>query len=478
MNLPELLFSKWLAGIVGTLSALILSAFAFPKLRKYLLQLGQYLVIPAILGLLVLAAVLQWRQPPSSWGPSTRLPREFVGGYWVWMALLLIGAIASAVVFVRLSRRTGGGSGPATEERFPDVEAAWGEIAIRLEHAGIVPEDQTYFLVLAPDEDEVRSLIETAGIQVFATVPDGPSPLRAFATSDGVLLSCVGASGIGQGEASASSRLGAVCGILRELRPDAPPVRGVTIAVPMPWIDRPEATANATAARDDLRAVRRSLGLRCPVFLLFTAMEQLPGFTEFIARMAATGTPQVLGQRVGFSVPSSESFSGDLARKAMVWMSGWFHEWILNLLAADPLNAAGNEQLVTLDYEFLRRRKGFCAVMESVLATHRGGEPVLFRGCYFVATGSGRDEQAFAAGLLRGPRGRILADHVATAWSERSRQEDRRHVRAAVAVGVVVGAICLVLWAGIIRRAEWWGAAGLAALAVTWAVVLFRLPRR
>jgi type VI secretion system protein ImpL len=358
------------------------------------------------------------------------------------------------------------------------VEAAWREVAIRLEHAGIVPEDQTYYLVLAPDEDEVRALIETAGIQVFATVPDGPSPLRAFATSDGVLLSCVGASGFGQGDPSASARLGAVCRGLLELRPDAPPVRGVTIAVPMPWIDRPESTANAAAARDDLRAVRRSLGLRCPVFLLFTAMEHLPGFTEFVSRMAATGSPQVLGQRVGFSVPSSEAFSGDLARQAMVWMSGWFHEWILSLLAADPLNAAGNEQLITLDYEFLRRRKGFCAVMESVLATHRGGEPVLFRGCYFVATGQGRDERAFAAGLLRGARGRILADHAATAWSEQARLDDRRHVRAAVAVGAVVGTICVLLWAGIILRAGWWGVGGLLAMTATWAVVLFRLPRR
>jgi type VI secretion system protein ImpL len=478
MNLPQELFSKWLAGIVGVLSALILSAFAFPKLRSYLIQLGRYLVIPAIFGLLVLAVVLQVQKSPWGWGTTKRIPQELIGGYWIWLALLLIGTIASTILFVRLSRKSAGGSRTATEERFPDVETAWGEIAIRLEHAGIVPEDQTYYLVLAPDEDEVRALIETAGIQVFATVPDGPSPLRAFATSDGVLLSCVGSSGFGQGDPSASARLGSVCRSLRELRPDAPPVRGVTITVPMSWIDRPEATANASAARDDLRAVRRSLGLRCPVFLLFTAMEQLPGFTEFIARMAATGSPQVLGQRVGFSVPSSEAFSGDLARQAMIWMSGWFHEWILNLLAADPLNAAGNEQLITLDYEFLRRRKGFCAVMESVLATHRGGEPVLFRGCYFVATGQGRDERAFAAGLLRGARGRILADHVATTWSEQARHDDRRHVRAAVAVGAVVGTICLLLWAGIIQRVEWWGVAGLLAMAVTWAVVLFRMPRR
>jgi type VI secretion system protein ImpL len=103
---------------------------------------------------------------------------------------------------------------------------------------------------------------------------------------------------------------------------------------------------------------------------------------------------------------------------------------------------------------------------------------VLFRGCYFVATGQGRDERAFAAGLLRGARGRILADHAATAWSEQARLDDRRHVRAAVAVGAVVGTICVLLWAGIILWAGWWGVGGLLAMTATWAVVLFRLPRR
>ena len=41
----------------------------------------------------------------------------------------------------------------------------------------------------------------------------------------------------------------------------------------------------------------------------------------------------MLDQRVGFAVPASQEFSGDLVQRGLAWMSGWFHSWILNLMA-------------------------------------------------------------------------------------------------------------------------------------------------
>ena len=233
----------------------------------------------------------------------------------------------------------------------------------------------------------------------------------------------------------------------------------------------------AAAVRDDLQAVRRVLKVRCPVFALFPGMESVPGFPEFVARLAAQVSPQMLDQRVGFAVPGSEPFSGDLVQRGLVWMSGWFQSWILNLLAGGPLDDRANGRLVTLDYEIRRYRKRLRALLESAFSTHRESEAVLFRGCYFTATGAGRHDRAFSAGLFRGPRSRVVADHVVTAWADEAGREDARYLRLALAVGTR-GRLPLPGHLALHRVADAAGLARPVRLAPSWVVVLVRLNRR
>src|SRR5262249_5701878 len=113
------------------------------------------------------------------------------------------------------------------------------------------------------------------------------------------------------------------------------------------------------------------------------------------------------------------------------------------------------------------------AILESAFSTHRESDPVLFRGCYFVATGEDRQEQAFSAGLLRGPRSRILADHRASTWSQQALLDDRRYARIAWAVGAVGLLLTLLPWlVFIIERNRFFGVVGIAAIAITWVIVL------
>ena len=108
------------------------------------------------------------------------------------------------------------------------------------------------------------------------------------------------------------------------------------------------------------------------------------------------------------------------------------------------------------------------------MATPRDSEPVLFRGCYFAATGASTAEQAFSAGLLRGARGRLFAEHLATDWTAEAEADDRHYRRLAIGVGLGGGFLTLLAWVYIIvvtQNSWWW----LGLLAVI--LVLDRRPR-
>ena len=467
-------------GMLALVAATFAAVFA-PQAIKDRLARWRWLWI----GLIV--AGLAWlflyflprRYPPASFDASA-LPEPFRPAYWRWMFLLLLGVLGSGLGLLELrkgAKRAAGIAGAAGGE-FPEIDAAWDEIRVRLDAAKIDPTAQRFYLLLSPSEESVAALIEAAGLQVFAQGPAGPAPIHAYATSDGVFLSCSGASHLGApGDPSASARIAHLGKLLSALRPECPVLRGVVVLFPMDWCSRPESAKEAASVRDDLQVVLRASGVNCPFFAMFSAMETVPGFADFASRLGTQVSPQMIDQRVGFAVPSTQEFGGELVQRGLIWQSGWFHVWSLNLLAGEPLNYRGNAELVTLDAEFRRYRRRLRTILESAFSTHQGAEPIVFRGCYFVATGASRRDRAFAAGLFRGARSRVVADHVVSDWTEDAARSDRRYLRAAIAVGAVGLLTCLFVWFSIASRSPGLGWAGLIALILAWVAGLAWLFR-
>jgi type VI secretion system protein ImpL len=393
---------------------------------------------------------------------------------WHWMLALTIGAIVAAVQVVRQIRRWRRATvAAAPTGRFPDIDAAWEAIGLKLSGARIDLTAQKVYLLLAPDEEWAAAQVRAAGLEPFAYGPDAPSPIHAYALAEGLLLSCAGASALGTGDAEGADRLEDVCEKLRAASPDAPILGGAVLLLPAEWASNPDAARQALAARDDLQLLRRALKVRAPVFAIFPQMESVPGLREFVARL-----PEAMRQgRCGFAVPSTQTFSGDLVQRGLAWLSGWFETWILSQMADDPLDQPGNGRLFCLGHEVRRRRPRWRAVVEAACAVHGDDEPTPFRGLYCTATGTGPDEQAFSAGLFRGARSRVLAEHVTVEWSEEALAEDRVYRRAALAIGLVGGLLTLIAWFSIVNLNSWWWI-GFTLVIVAWLVVGTRLALR
>jgi type VI protein secretion system component VasK len=463
MNLKFLvvamIFGSLFAGAVYGMNRLLRGAFRIPWR-----WLG-WLVVAA-----VLTAAIGWlpRRYPSEEFLNPILPALFARGFWVWVCVLALGSAFSLPALVRslrAARSSAEAEADQSATRDPEVDAAWREIRSRMIQAQIDLGRQRVYLLLAPDEQWTEALVRSAGLQVFVQAPDVPAPIHAYGTPDGVLLSVTGASAFGTQDPGGSARLGDLCRKLQPREAELPAVRGIAVVLPISWAAQPDSVKSAAALREDIRAVQRALKVRCPVFALFVEMETVPGSPEFIARMPK----DFLSNRVGFAVPGSIPFSGELIARGLTWTAGWFHSWVLNRMSEDPLDQASNNELFSLGHEVRRFRNRLRAVMEAAFSTHQGVEPVLFQGCYFAATGATPAQQAFAAGLLRGLRSRVIAGHQATRWAAEALEEDRRYRWIALGVALCGGLMTLIAWLYIISETQnplWW--LGLVAVIVGW----------
>jgi type VI protein secretion system component VasK len=464
------MFVGWAFGLFIALIVAILAYFGSKKFRRWL---GWILLGALIVGLVYLCEFYLRQKYPAV---GSNLP-VFSGDVWSWFLFFILLAFGMAYWVGRmlLVPRSAAVAAPAKAEEQADpraeLDAAWEEIVVRMEQAQIELRKQRFYLLLSPDEGWSAALVRSANLNLFVQAPETVAPIHAYATAEGVLLSCAGASSLGRQDASGIDLIEHLGRKLLALAPEAPVVRGIAVLLPADWAAQPDAPNLSAAARDDLQAIQRVLKVRCPTFVLFPQMETTTGFNEFVARM-----PETMRQnRCGFAVPSTQDFSGDLLARGFIWLSGWFHTWILNQMSNHLVDQGGNNRLFCLDDDVRRYRRPWRAVVESALSTHRDTEPVLFRGAYCMATGSERAEQAFSAGLLRGPRSRIIADHVMTTWTADAAREDHFYRRVAWAVAAVGGALNLITWGYIVTsyNVPWWWL-GLLAIFIAWLIFFLR----
>lgn len=235
-----------------------------------------------------------------------------------------------------------------------------------------------------------------------------------------------------------AKRLEYVCHLLGRSRRPVCPLNGIFALMPFGLIQRSDDSALGVnqAVQQDLRSIRKVANLRCPVTAVVIGMEQENGFRELVRRV---GREQALNSRFGkgFDLPNFPlpERIGALTRQAC----GAFEAWVYALFKErDALKRPGNRQLYALlckirqsVYERLDKIlvDGFASDQEK-----RNGddEPLYFRGCYFAATGSTEDRQAFVKSVFEDlPRN--FAGELQ--WTREALEEDARYHRLAGIAG-------------------------------------------
>lgn len=474
--------------VVGAILAGILAVAAWFWSRHPI----RWILALVTLGVIVLV-VLGQSGVPKREDLDPGLPAVFKPPGFAWWVLgLSLSALYLSVHLVGTwirGHRAGAGEA-AAGPRFPDLEAAWEEVRIRLSHAHYDAARQKLFLLLAKEESLAASVMDCAGLQFFARAPvDEAAPIHVYATADGLFLSCAGATSWGRGNEEGAARLAELCRKIRDLNPDQPVLRGVAVLYPMERAASADLLQGVGALRDDLQAIQAELHVRFPTFAVFCLREPSGGFEEFAARVP----PGVRARRCGFSIPVAQRVDRAAAARGLGWLVQWFSTWSLKLMADEPRDAEGNRRLVAMNARLWRDVPALSHLLEVSFSTHAQAEPILARGCYFVACGLGPGRQAFAAGLVNGKGSRMIADAAHATWSRAADAVDRRHRLTAIALGLAAAAMALPIWIwGIIGRLRapdvsarfpagtWIAAAGLAALVLSWVAGLtyLRLDRK
>jgi hypothetical protein len=255
----------------------------------------------------------------------------------------------------------------------------------------------------------------------------------------------------GRPSASAESslqlrRLEAVCSKLRLHRQPVCPVNGMLVLLPFDLLQASRADIEEVerALAGDLATAKRELQLRCPVTALVVAMEQEKGFCELIRRL---GRDHAAKQRFGQRFDIRREATVEELRKFATYACGVFEDWVYTLFRDEKvLSHPGNPSLYNL---LCKVRRSFQARLSDVLSKgfgydpHSDSEPLYFSGCYFAATGSQPEKQAFVSGVLA----KLREEQEELEWTEDALVDDSRRGLIAIIgwVSVLLLAIALGL---------------------------------
>jgi type VI protein secretion system component VasK len=311
------------------------------------------LVIAALVGL---TALNQWeRLGLSRWIFSGR-----ISGIWLPLIALCLYSMTwlGWWLYRLLSLEV-----PVPVAEYPDIDRAWSAALDALDRAGIQLDATPLFMIFGGNSSGEASLFRAAGIKSpVKQVPADPiEPLQVTATTDGIWLSCPGASVLGQhllaggGEASGevsldtlsgeaadafktmglgagetlrvedfssslrkiqekhqnsrrsrssvdvekyAARLRYLCQLIARDRGGLCPLNGVLVVLPITLAD-PETpiVETCSATKSDLADAFDVLRMRCPVLFLVSDLEKLPGFPELVERLPANQRNNRMGQR-------------------------------------------------------------------------------------------------------------------------------------------------------------------------------------
>jgi IcmF-related N-terminal domain len=251
-------------------------------------------------------------------------------------------------------------------------------------------------------------------------------------------------------------RLRHLAGLICRDRAGFCPVNGVLVTLPIATVDaRSYAEEVAAACRADLIAAFGVFRMRCPVLVMICGLEDVPGFTEVVDHLPADQVRKRMGQRFPLLPDLPPAALPERIEGAVESITGGvFPPMVFTLFQIEAPNDENPEAVLRQNCQLFRFLSAMQGKAERLAHLVRDclpklpGDPLMFGGCYFAATGlNSANEQAFASGVLMRL---IREDQDNVTWTEETLHDDTSAWRQARLVKIALGlVIALGILAGI-----------------------------
>jgi hypothetical protein len=211
----------------------------------------------------------------------------------------------------------------------------------------------------------------------------------------------------------------------------------------------------AAACRQDLEESFGVFRMRCPILVLISDLERVPGFSDLVARLPSGQLNNRMGQRFPLVPDLREEEVRAKVESSVDWVvNSLFGSMVYSLFRVESNRSIdeiaevlrGNQALFQFLGKVRERRDRLARLVRDCIPT-LPGERLMFGGCYFAATGDGDEaERAFTSGVLN----RMVQDQDLVSWTEQAMAEDATFARTATLVRRILMGIAGVLVLGIL----------------------------
>lgn len=240
-----------------------------------------------------------------------------------------------------------------------------------------------------------------------------------------------------------------VCSLIARARDPVCPINGIVALIPYEAVQSSprEVESLQRALHGDLDTALSRLRIRCPVTVLFSGLERERGFSELVRRV---GQQRALTQRFGRGFDVAALATKEELAAFALHVCGAFEDWIYTLFREQgALTRPGNTHLFDL---LCRVRFNLKSRLTDLLAEGLGFDGdaasenrLLVSGCYFAATGSTPDRQAFVKSVFD----KLEEEQESVEWTQPA-QREFRILRWLTWIGWGLTAVLLILAAGML----------------------------
>ncbi|MBA4191459.1 MAG: hypothetical protein C0467_26060 [Planctomycetaceae bacterium] len=437
-----------------------------------------------VIALVAVLVALGWANNRFDLVRYVEAPTQWLARLWLPLLALILYANAWAAFWLwRLLRPV------AHPSLFPDLDNAW-EVAVgAAERAGVHFTRLPVFLIIGRPHGGDATLFEAAHGKVTEFAAPGDPPVRLFALKDAIFVATDETSLLGSlaGWATATTeasdapsndsapdptseefptlatvaneppeadvaptptvplakdparialltaRFRHLCNLIRSNRRPFCPVNGILVLVPEACTRSP-ALANQAGffAAEDLRSAADVLQIRCPVVGVVCDAEQIPGFSEFLARLPVPRRKQRLGRKLPYVARLTNADRVGLIVESIRWQTTTLIPRLVYRVMPPVTDPAANARLFQLAVAVHARTDAIVRLFTRILAPEHN-EAVLPGGCFFAATGPGPERQGFMTDVMA----QLQDGQNFVSWTAAGRAQEAATVRR-TALGYVL----------------------------------------